>query len=166
MTLHHPIPAPLSLHRETVRKEWIDYNGHLNMGYYLLAFDHATDALLDYIGLGQEYASNSDGTTFSLEAHISYLAEVRDNDLLRLETYVFDFDEKRIHYAHAMYHDADNDLAATNELLMLHVSRSKRRSAHIPSPALKLLSLIKIAHKTLERPPGLSRHMGLNQSRD
>ena len=78
MTIDRPVPAPFSLHRETVRTEWIDYNGHLNMAYYLLAFDHATDALFDYIGLGAEYARTSDGTTFSLEAHISYLAEVGD----------------------------------------------------------------------------------------
>ena len=166
MTAPHLIPSPLSLHRETVRREWIDYNGHLNMGYYLLAFDHATDALLDYIGLGEEYASNSDGTTFVLEAHVSYLAEVRHNDLLRFETYVFDFDEKRIHYAHAMYHDAEDYLAATNELVTLHVSRSKRRGAPMPSSALDILSLIKTAHTTLETPPGLSRHMGLKQRLD
>ena len=165
MTLNRPVPAPFSLHRETVRAEWIDYNGHLNMGYYLLAFDHATDTLLDYIGLGAEYAQNSDGTTFSLEAHISYLAEVGENDLLRFETYVFDFDEKRIHYAHAMYHHAEDYLAATNELLTLHVSNSKHRSTPMPSAALERLALIKTAHKTLERPPGLSRHMGLRQSR-
>ena len=78
-----------------MRTEWIDYNGHLNMAYYLLAFDHATDALFDYIGLGAEYARTSDGTTFSLEAHISYLAEVGEHDQLRFETYVFDFDENR-----------------------------------------------------------------------
>ena len=166
MTTHHPIPAPLSLHREKVRQEWIDYNGHLNMGFYLLAFDHATDALLDHIGLGEEYASNSDGTTFSLEAHVSYLAEVRHDDLLRFETYVFDFDEKRIHYAHAMYHDGEDYLAATNELVTLHVNRLKRRGAPMPSFALEVLSLIKTAHRTLEKPPGLSRHMGLKQRLD
>ena len=165
MTIDRPVPEPFSLHRETVRTEWIDYNGHLNMAYYLLAFDHATDALFDYIGLGAEYARTSDGTTFSLEAHISYLAEVGENDLLRFETYVFDFDEKRIHYAHAMYHDAEDYLAATNELLSLHVSRSKHRALSMPPTALERLALFKTAHKTLERPPGLSRHMGLRQGR-
>ncbi len=166
MTAHRPIPAPLSLHREKVRQEWIDYNGHLNMGFYLLAFDHATDAFLDYIGLGEEYASNGDGTTFSLEAHVSYLAEVRHNDLLRFETYVFDFDEKRIHYAHAMYHDTEDYLASTNELVTLHVNRLKRRSAPMPSAVLGLLSLIKTAHITLEKPPGMSRRMGLKPHLD
>ena len=33
--------------RETVRGEWCDYNGHLNMAYYVLIFDHATDAFHD-----------------------------------------------------------------------------------------------------------------------
>ena len=165
MTAHHPIPAPLSLHREKVRREWIDYNGHLNMGFYLLAFDHAKDAFLDYIGLGEEYASNSDGTTFSLEAHLSYLAEVRDNDLLRFETYVFDFDEKRIHFAHAMYHDSENYIAATNELVSLHVSRSKRRAMPMPQNAQERLTIMKTAHENLVPPPGMSRQMGLKRGR-
>ena len=45
--------GPLQVHREQVQKEWIDYNGHLNMAYYLLLFDHATDAFFDVIGLGE-----------------------------------------------------------------------------------------------------------------
>ena len=144
---------------------WIDYNGHLNMAYYLLAFDHATDALFDFLGLGAEYAQTSDGTTFSLEGHISYLAEVGESDVLRFETYLFDFDEKRMHYAHAMYHDSENYIAATNELLSLHVSRSKRRAMAMPQTVQKRLTLMKTAHETLAPPPGMSRQIGLRQGR-
>ena len=159
------ISAPLSLYKETVRPEWIDYNGHLNMAYYLLAFDHATDALFDWIGLGAEYAQTTDGTTFTLEAHLSYIAEVGENDVLRFETHLFDFDEKRIHYAHSMYHDKENYLAATNELMTLHVSQSKRRAAAIPTNALDRLGLIKAAHEGLPQPPGMSANMGLNRNK-
>ena len=163
-TLDHTVPAPLSLYKETIRAAWIDYNGHLNMAYYLLAFDHATDALLDQLGLGAEYAQTTDGTTFTLEAHISYLAEVGEGDVVRFETQVFDFDDKRIHYAHTMHHESKNYFAATNELLTLHVSQSKRRSTPMPGYALERLKMIKESHKDLPPPPGRSRQMGLTQN--
>ncbi|PPR17499.1 MAG: L-carnitine dehydrogenase [Alphaproteobacteria bacterium MarineAlpha9_Bin7] len=165
ISLNTPIPSPLDLHRETVQPAWIDYNGHLNMAYYLLAFDHATDALFDFLGLGAEYVQTSDGTTFSLEAHISYLAEVGESDVLRFETYLFDFDEKRMHYAHAMYHDSENYIAATNELVSLHVSRSKHRAMPMPQTVQERLTLMKTAHENLVPPPGMSRQMGLRKGR-
>ena len=157
--------GPLQVHREQVQKEWIDYNGHLNMAYYLLLFDHATDAFFDVIGLGEDYSNQTDGTTFTLEGHISYLQEVREGDKLRVDTFVFDYDQKRIHYAHAMYHESKNFMAATNELVTLHVSQSKRRAAPIPDTALEYLNRLKNRHQNLERPPGLSRTMGLQQKR-
>tara|TARA_Y100000588_G_scaffold295294_1_gene315528 strand:+ start:951 stop:1451 length:501 start_codon:yes stop_codon:yes gene_type:complete len=157
--------GPLSIHREKVQKDWIDYNGHLNMAYYLLVFDHATDAFFDYVGLGEDYSRKTDGTTFTLEGHISYIREVKENDILRFETFVLDFDAKRIHYAHAMYEDSENYMAATNELMTLHVSQSERRACKIPATALTQLKTLKNAHIGLIKPPGLSRTIGLNQKR-
>jgi hypothetical protein len=49
--------APLLPHNDTVRSEWIDFNGHMNVAYYVLAFDRATDRLLKHLGLGEEYAT-------------------------------------------------------------------------------------------------------------
>ena len=57
------VPVPLELHREPVRPEWIDYNGHMKLAYYLLAFDHACDAFLDYIGMDEAYRARTGGTT-------------------------------------------------------------------------------------------------------
>ena len=31
----------------TVRPEWIDHNGHMNVAYYVLAFDESTDAVYE-----------------------------------------------------------------------------------------------------------------------
>ena len=35
--------APFASHAEPVRPEWIDYNGHMNVAYYVVAFDNATE---------------------------------------------------------------------------------------------------------------------------
>ncbi len=45
------VPAPFDAYRDEVRSEWIDHNQHMNMGYYLVVFDFATDAWFDFIGL-------------------------------------------------------------------------------------------------------------------
>ena len=157
--------APLDLHREAVRSEWIDYNGHMNVAYYVLAFDHASDAMCDHIGIGHDYMRETGGSIFILESHVSYLREVVRDDPLRFATYIFDHDAKRIHFAHEMYHDGENYLAATNELMMLHVDLNTRRTAPMPDPVLEKLAALKASHAALPRPAGLSRTMGLTAGR-
>ena len=46
------VKRAFAIHEEIVRPEWIDYNGHMNVAYYILAFDHATDHLFDFLDLG------------------------------------------------------------------------------------------------------------------
>ena len=75
-----PESAPLDTYRDIVRPEWIDHNGHMNMGYYLVVFDLATDAWFRYLGLDEAYRQRHRATTFCLEAHVSYHREVREGD--------------------------------------------------------------------------------------
>ena len=35
------------LKTEKIKKEWTDYNDHLNVAYYVYVFDMAADAMLD-----------------------------------------------------------------------------------------------------------------------
>ncbi len=44
------IEAPLDRYRDVVRPEWIDHNQHMNMGYYLVVFDYATDEFFRWVG--------------------------------------------------------------------------------------------------------------------
>ena len=103
--------APFDQHRDVVRPEWIDDNGHLNMGYYVVAFDLATDTWLDHIGLSASERARSGATTFTLESHVNYLREVREAAPLRFTTRLLAFDQKRIHYFHEMHHATDVFLA-------------------------------------------------------
>ena len=52
-------------------------------------------------------------------------------------------------------------LAATNDLVTLHVSLETRRAAPMPDATLARLAHLKAAHAALPRPDGLSREMGL-----
>lgn len=158
-----PIGRPLTLFSTEVRRQWIDYNNHLNMAYYLLIFDLATDAMFDLLDIGKAYKDRGGGTTFSLEAHITYTGEVALGDRVDIETFLFAFDEKRIHYGHVMRHAEKGYQASANELVTLHVSQETRRTAPMPEIVLDRLARIRDAHAGLPRPDGLSRKMGLHQ---
>lgn len=150
-------------YRDTVRSEWIDENQHLNMGYYVVVFDYATDLWLGYIGLGPDEKRAQEVTTFALETHVNYLGEVGEGDPLRFTTQLIDFDEKRIHYFHEMYHAEEGYLAATNELMSLHVSRKTRRAAPMAASVQRRLEAVREEQSDLELPAQVGRHVGFRQ---
>ncbi|MDD9947890.1 MAG: thioesterase family protein [Myxococcales bacterium] len=155
------ISAPFDEFRATVVPEWIDENQHLNMGYYVVAFDRATDAWLVHIGLDPDHRAIHRVTTFTLESHVNYLREVREGDPLRFTTQLLAFDQKRIHYIHQMYHGEQGYLAATNELMSLHVSLETRRAAPMQPVIQDRLARVLEAHSRLDRPPQVGRSIGL-----
>jgi len=144
-----------------VRPEWIDSNGHMNMGYYVVVFDWATDEWMRLIGLDAAHRRAREVTTFCLEAHVTYHREVREGDPLRFTTRLLAHDTKRIHYIHEMLHAEAGYLAATNELMSLHVSQATRRGAPMAPEILERLGRIQRAHDRLPRPPQVGRVMGL-----
>jgi len=147
------IEAPLDRYRDVVRPEWIDHNRHMNVGYYLVVFDFATDEFFRWVGLDEAHRRERQVTTFCLEAHVTYHREVRAGDPLRFTTLLL----------HQMYHADDGYLAATNELMSLHVSESTRRSAPMAPEVLDRLARIQAAHDALPRPPQVGRTIGLAQ---
>ena len=158
-----PIPAPLELHTESVRPEWIDYNGHMNVAYYVLAFDHATDAFLDYLGLDHDYKAKANVTTFVGDMNVTYKREVVEEDPLRFTTQLLEFDEKKFRYFHCMYHATDGFLAATNELLSLHIDLESRRVGPMAPAILTRLQAVMEAHAKLPVPDGAGRVLGMRR---
>ena len=112
---------------EKVIKEWTDYNGHLNVAFYVRIFDIAADIMLDNFNMGGISAKKDKKTTFVAEMHTIYKQEVRLGE--EVETYLtyLDHDKKRIHYRLSMFHKEKKYLAATNEVLSLYVDLNKRK---------------------------------------
>lgn len=96
-------PTPLPPHREQVRQEWIDYNGHLSEAYYVLVFGHATDALMDHIGLDAGYRERTGCSLYTVEAHVRYLREVSAGSTLTLRTRLLGAAGGKVHFVHEMY---------------------------------------------------------------
>ena len=155
------VDAPLALYRDRVRPEWVDYNGHMNVAYYVLAFDLATDAFYDFVGVGSGYAERSGNSTFAAEAHITYQREVHADDPLRFTTQVLDVDAKRLHYMSHMYHAEEGYLASTVEWLALHIDMSVRRVSPWPADIRARLDEILASHRALPRPLEAGRVIGI-----
>jgi len=155
--------APLDVHRATVLPEWIDWNGHMNVGFYVVAFDKATDTLCQQLGVGWEYTRDRIGMTFVLEAHVTYDREVKEGDPLRITTQILDHDAKRVHYIHEMYHATEGYLASTNELMLMNIDYATRRSAPWPAWAMDRLGTLAAAHKVLPVPKQAGRLIGLKK---
>lgn len=157
------VEAPLQVHTSRVLPEWIDYNGHMNVAFYMLAFDHATDALFDHIGLGEEYKNKYNFSTFTLEGHITYDQEVLEGDPLSFKTYLLDCDQKRMHYFHEMYHAEKGYLAATNEMITMHIDMTARRSVPFAPEMLEKIERVMAAHRDLPRPEKVGRTIGIRR---
>ena len=157
------LSAPLDRHRDTVRPEWIDYNGHMNVAYYFYAFDQATETLCKQLRCDHAYVAAQRGMCFTVEAHITYDREVRSGDPLRITTQVLDWDAKRVHFFHHMYHGREGFLVATNEQLMLHVGYQTRRAAPWHDDVMARLERMADAHAALPRPKQAGRVIGITR---
>jgi acyl-CoA thioester hydrolase len=139
-----------------VRPEWIDSNGHLNLAYYVVVFDLATDALYDALDIGNAYRETTGYSCFTAETHTLYEREVHLGDTLLVRTWLLGVDAKRVHYFHEMFHAASGQRSAVQELMALHIDMSIRRVA--PFPAERYAALRQAVE--LYAPPYLPKGAG------
>lgn len=144
-------------YHNAVQPEWIDANNHMNVAFYVLAFDLASDAFLNEIGGGEKYIKDQEKSFFIVEMNVSYQQELHKGDPLAFNTQLIGVNEKKIHLYHKMYHRTDGYLAATNEILMLHIDMVTRRSTPMGENMLNQLNLIKKNHEEVPLPNNLSR---------
>ena len=110
-----------------VLPEWTDYNGHMNLAYYIHLFDTSWEVLLQKFNIGEDSAKIEKRTTFAVESHTTYDMEVKVDDEVDMNLLFIDFDKKRIVYKLEMIHKQKKYLAATSEILSLYVDLNKRR---------------------------------------
>ena len=111
-------PEPV-VWREPVQDAWIDYNGHLSEPYYVLVLGHATDAVMDAVGLDAAYRAANDASLYTVEAHVRYLDEVPAGSDLEVRSSVIGVTGKLLWIWHELW--VDGRLRATEEVLGVHV---------------------------------------------
>lgn len=157
--------AELEVGQQSVLPDWIDYNGHMNVAYYVLAFDHGVDEFMYQMGITPEYLKTEKSSTFTLEMHINYLQELRLDDPIRLTCQLLDADSKRVHYFLRMFHAEAGYLAATSEQMMIHVSLESRRPSPFPPTVSEVIDHMMAAHKVLPFPDQAGRKMGIRRGK-
>jgi len=108
-------------------KEWTDYNGHMNLSYYILVFDLGAEVILSKFKMGEQSAKTTKKSTMVVETHTTYNNEVKEGDEVDVFLSHFDHDNKRLHYKLEMYDKNKNVLSATTEVLSLYIDLSVRK---------------------------------------
>lgn len=107
------------VHRERCRDEWIDYNGHMSEAYYVLVFGHATDGVLDRIGMDAAHREATGTSVYTSESHLRYLGQVDAGEELAVVSSVVGATDKVLWLWHEL--TVDGEVRATEEVLGLHV---------------------------------------------
>jgi acyl-CoA thioester hydrolase len=156
------IPAPFERYEGEVLPEWIDANDHMNLAYYTVLFDYATDMLFDAIGIGRQYKDSTGNGTFVVETHNLYERELLLGERVRVATQILGIDGKRLHLAHEMFMLASEGLrVATQELMYLHVNLSTRRVVPFPDAVRERVAAAAAAHAFLPRPDWVGRRIAM-----
>ena len=152
-----------SIAKGTVKPEWIDVNGHMNVAWYVLIFDLAVDDLWAEFGITDEYIKETNGSTFAVDCHITYQNELLENDPYIVTSQILAYDEKRIHHFQRLYHADTRVLAATAEWMNLYIDLESRKVSLWPDLILANLALITNRQTTLSMPVEVGKTMGVKK---
>ena len=120
-------------------KDWIDYNGHMNLSYYILVFDMGAEVILSKFKMGEHSAKTTKKSTMVVETHTNYIREVKQNDEVIVSLSHLDRDKKRLHYKLEMRQKSTNDLSATTEVLALYMDLGKRKVSEFEEEKVKII---------------------------
>ncbi|MFC5431618.1 thioesterase family protein [Paraburkholderia denitrificans] len=148
------------VYQDTVRAEWVDYNGHLRDAFYMLIYSYATDVLLDAIGLDSAQRDARGRSMYTLEAHLTYLREIKEGARVRVDVRVLEHDAKRVHLYLEMYADDALEPVSASEQLLLHVDRSGPRAEPFDADVLARVAALRAADAGFE-PRHPARAIGL-----
>jgi acyl-CoA thioester hydrolase len=144
--------------REAIRPEWLDYNGHMNLAYYVLLFDHASDQLFASLGIDETYLQSAGHSVFAAESHIIYESEMHLGDIAEITSFVIAADQKRLHVAHEMRRTTGPARCALQEIMFLSINMTTRRTAPWPSP---IATTLQSALSPQPHPASLGRSIGM-----
>ena len=120
-------------------KDWTDYNGHMNLSYYILVFDMGAEVILSKFKMGEHSAKTTKKSTMVVETHTTYKQEVKEDDEVDVFISYFNHDNKRIHYKLEMYDKSKNTLSATTEVLSLYIDLNIRKVAEFEIEKIKIM---------------------------
>ena len=131
----------MSVHiaNQIIKKEWTDYNNHMNMAYYVLVFDQLWEIVLAKFKMGEVSAKTTQMSTMVVETHTTYNKEVKEGEEVEVNLIFFDHDKKRLHFKMEMIEKSSKKLSATLEMLSLYIDLNKRKVSEFEEEKVKLM---------------------------
>ena len=130
---------PVHIANQIIKKEWTDYNNHMNMAYYVLVFDQIWEIILEKFKMGEQSAKTTNMSTMVVETHTTYNNEVKEGDEVEINLTFLDHDKKRLHFKMEMIEKSSKKLAATLEMLSLYIDLNQRKVAEFEQEKAKLM---------------------------
>ena len=139
----------VNLSSQKIIKNWIDYNGHMNVAYYLLIFDKfGADNLNTIFNIGEHSAKTTGMSTMMVETNITYNQELKLDDEVDINLLYFDHDKKRLQYKFEMIHKNKKYLASTFEALALYVDLNSRKVKEFEGEKVKIMDDFIVQNKS------------------
>ncbi|MEM9045998.1 MAG: thioesterase family protein [Pseudomonadota bacterium] len=155
---------PIQTREQKVLPEWIDYNGHMNVAFYTMAFDKALDEVFDEVlGVGEEQACAQKMGPMALQSQLHYLAELKLGEAFNCEFQILEADHKRIHFFTVMRSLSNGGEAATYESISMNVDLIARRSAPYPDDAMARIQAVANAHAALPQHAKVGATIGIRR---
>ena len=163
-TVSFELNSPYKTRQQKVLPEWIDYNGHMNVAYYTLAFDKSLDFFFeDVLGIGPTYVSKMSKGPFALKASYHYFSELLVREEFYVDLSVVDFDSKRLHICGEMKKSLSGELSAVFETVLMNVDLNKRKSIEYPKNVLEIFEKFKADMKTESLPNIIGKAISLKR---
>ena len=153
--------SPFVTNLKKVLPEWIDYNGHMNVAYYTLAFDDALDDFLDKIGIGEDYVTEFQNGPYALQANYHYLDELMVNEEFRVRIFLVGITEKCFHAAMEMFNENSGVVSAVCEQITMNVDLTLRKSNKYPDWVREKCDLMIKSQKGKPLPSQIGKSLAL-----
>jgi acyl-CoA thioester hydrolase len=128
------------LKSQKIIKEWVDYNNHLNMAYYVLIFDQALEVMLEKFKMGANSAKKNQRSTMVVETNTKYISEVKESDEVDIMLIFFDHDKKRLHLKLEIIEKKTKKISASIEWLSLYVNLETRKVTEFEKEKISIMN--------------------------
>ena len=118
----------------SVKNEMCDQNGHMNVAYYLQAFDENSRDLFEKIGFDEGYLQMG-YSCFAIEDSLRYMHEFLEGENIISMFRIHDFNQKIIHIVGVLMNE-DKKISAISETLVVHVNMQSRKASNMPETLL------------------------------
>jgi carnitine 3-dehydrogenase len=153
-----PLPtdtdAPFTTLGRVIPVDWMDYNGHMNESRYGQVFSDAGDVVMQMVGADPDYIAGG-LSYFTVSNEIGYLNETHLGDVIHVRTQVLEARGKKLRLYHEMIRTSDDELLATCNQLLLHVSLETRKSCDPEGVVLDKITALGEAQSKLPKPASM-----------